>query len=266
MAFLIESPELKLAREGVLDVSRAEEEFKVALRKRLGAAFKAAGGCARCGGRGWVVIWDTMDSLSGCYAKYGPCPAEGCTKESRERTGLNMGYYAIPYDRNRHVRFEILEHMTETERVEWTALQKTREIAEAHLITTEAGAYCAKGASVRVVRGRKVPRGTCGVVFWTGTDRFRGKPRVGFEARKGVVHWTAGSNLEMIEAAPGYEPSHNGSAWAREASYAAERRLSAARKAEEPMTPEREGENERLREEARDLRASRAVPAHTRLL
>ncbi len=39
------------------------------------AAFKADDGCGPCRGRGWVVVWDTMDSMDGGYAEYGTCTA-----------------------------------------------------------------------------------------------------------------------------------------------------------------------------------------------
>jgi hypothetical protein len=56
-----------------------------------------------------------------------------------------------------------------------------------------------KGATVVVARGRKVPKGTTGVVFWTGTDAFD-KPKVGFCDAAGVTHWTAASNVEPVLA------------------------------------------------------------------
>jgi len=51
--------------------------------------FEIGGGCTSCRGRGWVVSWDTMDSMSGCYHESGQCTAEGCTHESRTRSGLH---------------------------------------------------------------------------------------------------------------------------------------------------------------------------------
>ena len=40
--------------------------LRTAERKAQHEAWKAKGGCDRCGGRGWIVVWDTLDSLSGC--------------------------------------------------------------------------------------------------------------------------------------------------------------------------------------------------------
>jgi hypothetical protein len=52
-----------------------------------------------------------------------------------------------------------------------------------------------KGATVTVVRGRKVPKGTTGVVFWVGTDSYD-KPKIGIRDDAGVTHWTATANVE----------------------------------------------------------------------
>lgn len=54
-----------------------------------------------------------------------------------------------------------------------------------------------KGATVKVVRGRKVAKGTTGIVIWTGTDSY-GKARIGMKDAAGVTHWTAESNVEAV--------------------------------------------------------------------
>lgn len=60
-----------------------------------------------------------------------------------------------------------------------------------------------KGRTVRVVKGRKVPKGTEGVVVWYGEGKsysYYGSPpyRVGVKDASGTVHWTAASNVEVI--------------------------------------------------------------------
>jgi len=52
-------------------------------------AFNNANGCEKCRGRGWVVTWDTMDSMTGCYHESTTCTEEGCTSESRLASGLH---------------------------------------------------------------------------------------------------------------------------------------------------------------------------------
>jgi predicted Zn-dependent protease len=51
-----------------------------------------------------------------------------------------------------------------------------------------------KGATVEVIKGRKVPVGTVGVVFWTGTDGY-GTDKVGLRGDDGQAHFTAVNNV-----------------------------------------------------------------------
>lgn len=58
----------------------------------------------------------------------------------------------------------------------------------------------AKGTKVRVVRGRKVPKGTEGVIIWLGSGTYMGKTvgRCGVKDAAGKVHWTATANVDTI--------------------------------------------------------------------
>lgn len=55
----------------------------------------------------------------------------------------------------------------------------------------------AKGKMVEVVKGRKVSKGTTGVVIWLGASNFG--PRVGFKDDAGTVHFTAASNVTVTD-------------------------------------------------------------------
>jgi hypothetical protein len=73
----------------------------------------------------------------------------------------------------------------------------------------------ARGLTVKVVKGRKVPKGTTGTVIWVGegkyfgpTPRYKssawstaGALRVGVKDAEGTVHWTAASNVEVLDPA-----------------------------------------------------------------
>lgn len=78
-----------------------------------------------------------------------------------------------------------------------------RMVAAAHRVEV--------GKEVAVVRGRKVPKGTTGRVFWMGDSRF-GR-RVGLRDATGTVHWTALTNVEVtnpedyIEVPADYPPT-----------------------------------------------------------
>ena len=65
-----------------------KQDIRRNVKARDDKRFKEAGGCNTCSGRGWIVIWDTLDSMSGCYAEYADCSNESCTHETRERSGL----------------------------------------------------------------------------------------------------------------------------------------------------------------------------------
>lgn len=56
-----------------------------------------------------------------------------------------------------------------------------------------------KGKTVRVVRGRKIAKGTEGRVFWYGQTQFG--MRVGIELANGTKEFTAASNVEVAEGA-----------------------------------------------------------------
>lgn len=53
----------------------------------------------------------------------------------------------------------------------------------------------AKGAPLRVVRGRKVPLGTTGRCIWSGEGRYGW--RVGLVDADGTAHWTSAANVEL---------------------------------------------------------------------
>lgn len=63
----------------------------------------------------------------------------------------------------------------------------------------------AKGKTVTVVKGRKVPKGTTGEVIWVGAGKAYGyydrpSDRLGVKDAAGTVHWTAASNVEVVNA------------------------------------------------------------------
>lgn len=59
-----------------------------------------------------------------------------------------------------------------------------------------------KGSRVKVVKGRKVPIGTVGTVFWIGDNQWGEGKRLGIEGDDGETYWTAASNCEETDEAP----------------------------------------------------------------
>lgn len=67
----------------------------------------------------------------------------------------------------------------------------------------EAARKPSKGKTVTVVKGRKVAKGTTGTVIWVGAGKSysyydSGALRVGVKDAAGTVHWTAASNVEVV--------------------------------------------------------------------
>lgn len=87
----------------------------------------------------------------------------------------------------------------------WKAWQATQRAARAAEQARIDAATPAKGKRVRVVKGRKVPHGTVGDVFWYGPDKYA-RPgqmasppmRVGIRADTGQKYFTAATNVEVI--------------------------------------------------------------------
>ena len=193
---------LREMEQDVSDLMEKLDEFPHAVRKARKAEFLAAGGCVRCGGRGWVVTWDTMDSMSGCYAEYGTC--EDC--KGAKRTGaaaMDTSYYG-KYDRNRGVPC-VTPMMTTEESRTFGELTTALTMATTARDSLKAAMDpYVKGRVVRVYKGRKVPVGTVGTVFWLGekVNNFGYRPtmekRLGLKDADGNVHWTAASNCEAV--------------------------------------------------------------------
>lgn len=75
--------------------------------------------------------------------------------------------------------------------------------------------YVAKGAPVKVVKGRKVPVGTTGECFWIGEGTWG--TRVGLRDEAGETHWTAITNVERILDEPTIAVAERAATTAREA-------------------------------------------------
>ena len=131
--------------------------------------FENSGGCKTCRGRGWVVVWDTMDSTSGCYHESARCSVESCTRESRKNSGLSPRNNK--YDSFHHCSQWLIENHTTPDQVEKCLyLDTEKALRESELRVEEARWAVSKGKVVKVInagRGRKdrrVPVGTEGLV------------------------------------------------------------------------------------------------------
>ncbi len=149
------------------------------------------GGCATCRGRGWVVAWDTLDSMTGCYADYTKCPNENCTAST---VGPDASQHN-KYDDERGVG-SLFEKTAEYENIV-RPLDERLADANVELNDLQMRYALDKGAFVEVKKGRKVPIGTTGVVVGFSSNQWGTKCCI--KDANGKVHWTSTDNVCVID-------------------------------------------------------------------
>lgn len=76
---------------------------------------------------------------------------------------------------------------------------KLVELADAERAAAlAAGDVTTKSARVEVFKGRKVPKGTVGVVFWVGEDSYSGKPKIGIRDDAGTAHFLLAEHCRTV--------------------------------------------------------------------
>lgn len=146
---------------------------------------------------------------------------EGAVLELREMNGYDdSDFYAVVWDDTADAPKDVFYASTRgwtylngatvdatPERVEKFRAWRERVAVERALDAAAARAVKVEiGKRVKVVRGRKVPKGTEGRVFWMGPDKFArsysgmpGPMRTGLKLADGSVAWTAETNLEVLD-------------------------------------------------------------------
>lgn len=160
---------------------------KDAVAERNRSEWLAAGGCTECNGWGTILTWMTLDGSA--YDEFGSCPADNCTAFT---LGKLPGSVAPGTGRYRGVA-----PLVYTPEEEALIAEIEAEIASLETLhrEIEAEKTVRKGCDVVVVRGRKVPRGTEGRVFWVGDSPYG--VRVGINTPSGETVWTAAGNVEV---------------------------------------------------------------------
>lgn len=176
----------------------AREELKIIINEihqHLEAVFTANGGCDRCRGRGWVVVWDTLDYMDGSAAEYGPCPNTECTQETRKASGLSPKW-DYKYDRIRGTK-DVVSEMTGL--LHGPLLESINDLDCQISALQYSTNHFSKGEKVVVTKGRKVPLGTQGVIaYLTGDGSALIKPESVWQDRKAEGTWVYLSNLEKL--------------------------------------------------------------------
>ena len=190
---------LQEAQDDLKSATEALDLYAEELRVSRKAEFVAAGGCTRCGGRQWVVTWDTLDALDGSYAEYESC---SCEKKAFP-ADFDRSYYS-KYDGNRGVTALPLA-CTLSEGAKWGELKDVVQTANTLVDSLRAALDpMVKGKRVRVYKGRKVPVGTEGVVFWMGTRVVnlpygrKTENRLGLHQDDQTVVWVSADNCEGV--------------------------------------------------------------------
>lgn len=167
------------------------------IRASLTKSFNAAGGCQTCWGRGWVVVWDTMDMMDGSCAEFGSCTNPQCTEASRRKSGLHPRH--IRYDYRQGVR-DPLSTSDAYRCVGGPIVKQLDDLGAAISDLEYQRRNIVKGDRVVVVRGRKVPIGTEGRVAWvsSNTGGVLVKQEENWQDRKSDGIWVNPRNLEKI--------------------------------------------------------------------
>lgn len=199
--------ELEVLNIAFRDIRETHRQNLAVFAERQRDKFKAMGGCELCYGRGWRVVWDTLDSLSGCYAEYGPCSNPSC----------NASVTGPSFDPKVWSKYDSppgTKHFTECPDYVFmmSHIDSTMETLACRIGDVkreiELCGWLKRGDEVVVVKGRKVPVGVTGKVFWTDTHPQHGMEpsRVGIDTGisdptkpgKNVVHFVAAANCEKI--------------------------------------------------------------------
>jgi len=171
------------AHTAVAEANEALAAFWPEMTARRTAEFLDVGGCRRCNGRGWVVVWDTLDCMDGsCHQSRG-CPESGIHPEGHGAGAPFNHGFASKYDKFHHGNPRIERARTDGEKAILATLTAIRDAALAESRAAGYDAEPTRGREVKVVRGRKVPKGTTGRVFWTGNKGWG--DRVGIECANG---------------------------------------------------------------------------------
>jgi hypothetical protein len=90
---------------------------------------------------------------------------------------------------------ETLEQVRQWEKAKAESARQVREKRERE----KEAKTIRKGKRVRVIKGRKIEKGTEGEVFWTGKNKYNpSEIRLGFKDSKGETFWTSEKNVEVI--------------------------------------------------------------------
>ena len=184
-------------------ISKLEKSAMLTAKEK----FSASSGCLTCRGRGWIVTWDTLDSMSGCYHESSVCPEKSCTAETRAASGLDPannkydnfhnGSRWIPEYTDDKIKFKIFvedeikktKHKIYLEEAKWqVAVGKVVQVASAG----------------RGPKDKRVPIGTTGLVKKLHTNNW-GTTKAIIITKDGSQWWPTLAQIKVIDPNPDME-------------------------------------------------------------
>lgn len=167
------------------------------IQASLAKAFEAADGCKTCWGRGWIVVWDTLDMMDGSCAEFGSCTNPACNEESRKKSGVHPRHSR--YDHRRGTP-DPLSTSDAYRCIGGPIVKQLDELRAASRELSYQRNSFVKGDRVVVVRGRKVPVGTVGRVAWvsSNTGGILVKDEDKWQVREADGTWVDPRNIEKI--------------------------------------------------------------------
>ncbi len=181
------------------DIKRAAEE-----------KFSNSNGCKTCRGRGWVVTWDTMDSMSGCYHESALCPEELCNKDTRNASGIwpQNNKYDNFHNNSRWFPEYTKDQIKLKTNIERNIADIKRKISiEEQKWSVSSGKVVRVTKEARGKKARRVPVGVEGLVKKLHTNDW-GTTKAIVIDKDGKQWWPTISQLTVIDPDPNMEVWH----------------------------------------------------------
>jgi len=161
-------------------------------------------GCKICRGRGWIVIWDSMDSSTGCYHETGACTVESCTGKSRKLSGISP--INTKYDKFHRGSMWSPAYTKDQKKkkasIDLEINRLDREIEdEKDRMKPQPGKVVTVASAGKGPKHRRVPVGTTGIVKKIYTNNWGTKKAIIVD-KKGNQWWASINQIEVIDAYP----------------------------------------------------------------
>lgn len=186
---------MKEINGNIFEVNKIKTEMSNKILESWRKAWIIKGGCDKCLGTGQIVVWDTMDSMSGCYAEYGACTNKDCTIDSRSMTGLDVTYRG-----KYHPSYNFSSGREDVLKPFLNGLNNQLDNLRNEELNLRIASKIEKGKVVIVTKGRKVPIGTIGKIFYMKSDNFGLTLGIKHVVDgKDQVFWVNETNVEVIK-------------------------------------------------------------------